>query len=91
MTREDYIIRMRRAARERAEKSGQGSKKSLPAVIGAQILVCVIAFGAFMSVKNIENVNNCIKYYLNYTVDYQASVDGIIRACRSCFVAENDA
>lgn len=92
MTREDYIIKMRRAAREKiGGRNEQTGRKSLSSVLAVQILVCVIAYGAFMGTRHIENVKNCVEYYLNYTVDCRESVDGIIKACRSLLFTGEDA
>ncbi len=88
MSREEYIIRERRAARGYADNVKV--KKSFAGKITMQFLVCIIIFGGIMSMGNIGGVREGIKYYLNYTVDCKASVEGILDRCRSMLV-DNDA
>ena len=89
MTREESIIRARRAARgyERQRRE----KKSLLQVMIVQLLVCVIIFGGIMSMSGVIGVRDSIEYYLNYTVDCKASVDEIIDRCKSVIMVNDDA
>ncbi len=88
MSREDYIIRERRAARGYADNVK--AKKSFAGKLTMQFLVCIIIFGGIMSIGNIGGVREGIKFYLNYTVDCKASVEEIVDKCRSLLVG-NDA
>ncbi len=89
MSREEYIIRERRAARGYVDNTQ--AKKSFMGKMTTQFLVCIIIFGVVMGMGNIGGLHESIKYYLNYTVDYKASVEGIVDRCRNLFMVDNDA
>lgn len=88
MTREESIIRARRAARGYGQQEG---KKSLAGVLAVQVLICIIVFGGVMSARGIAGVRDSVKYYLNYSVDCKASVEEIVDRVRSVLVVKGDA
>lgn len=88
MTREESIIRARRAARGYA---GQEGKKSLAGVLTVQVLICIILFWGVMSTRGIAGVRDSVKHYLNYSVDCKESVEEIVDRVRSVLVVKGDA
>lgn len=89
MTREESIIRARRAARGYVGQ--QREKKSFVQRLVFQFLVCIIIFGGVMSMGGVVGVRDSVKHYLNYTVDCKASVEGIVDRCRSVIMVNGDA
>ena len=88
MTREESIIRARRAARGYGQQEG---KRSLAGVLTTQVLICIILFGGVMSARGIAGVRDNVKHYLNYSVDCKATVGEIVDRVRSALVVMGDA
>jgi len=83
MTREEYLIRARRAARY--GKSEQGGKRSLVGVISVQIIICTLLYSGIASMNKVEPVRNRVEYYLNHTVDYRQLAGDITDGIKAYF------